>query len=374
MFSVFDLLVLAQIPSIGANRLRALVSHFGDPASVFSKSAKEIAEVEGFSKKLAVHIVQFTRSSKVDEARQYAERQLSRLNKVEGCLITYWDKKYPDLLKKIYDPPPFLFVKGEIIGDDKYAVAIVGTRAPSEYGCLMAERFSQEFTRLGITVVSGLARGIDTIAHSAALKSGGRTLAVVGSGLDVIYPPENRSLFERISEHGAVISEYEMGAKPDAENFPKRNRIISGLSLGTLIVETDIDGGAMITANTALDQNRDVFAVPGLVTNKRSRGCHALIRDGRAKLVEQIDDILDELAPKLRPLLKQAGKGEHEQPIPELTLFEKTIYDVLADESIHIDTIAERAHVSTADALVNLLSLEFKGLVRQLPGKMFVKI
>ncbi len=373
MFSVLDLLALSQVQGIGPHRLRSLVSRFGDPSSVLQASAKEIAEVEGFSRKLASLLAHHLRDSALAEERRYAERQLSRLNRAGGHLVTFWDKRYPEALKKIYDPPPFLFVRGEIIEDDRYAIALVGTRMPSEYGSAVAERFSQEIARLGITAVSGMARGIDTIVHGSALKAGGRTLAVIGSGIDVCYPPENRALSDRIATRGAVISEYEMGAKPDAVNFPRRNRIISGVSLGTLVIETDVDGGAMITASTALDQNREVFAIPGNITDKRARGCNALIKDGRAKLVEQIDDIIDELATKLRPLLKDAKRGES-RPLPDLSLFERSILDVLSDTPVQIDAIAERCRTSTADALVHLLSLEFKGAVRQLPGKMFVKL
>ncbi|MGA2623207.1 MAG: DNA-processing protein DprA [Bacteroidota bacterium] len=372
MFPVFDLLVLSQIPNIGPNRLRVLISHFGDPSVVVESSPREIAAVEGFSKKLASEIVHFIGSSGYKDAKNYAELQLSRLNKAGGRIVTFWDKEYPDLLKKIYDPPPFLFVRGDFAEQDRFAIAIVGTRSPTPYGTTIAGKFVQEFCKIGIPVVSGLARGVDTIVHASTLKAGGRTIAVIGSGLDVPYPPENRNLFERIAAHGAVISEYEMGTKPDAGNFPRRNRIISGLSLGTLVIETDVNGGAMITANTALDQNREVFAVPGNVGVKQSRGCHALVKSGRAKLVECFDDILAELASKLRPLVKDSVRQES-APSPDLTLFEKAIWDVLSDEPRHIDSIAESAKLSTSDALVHLLNLEFKGLVQQMPGKMFVR-
>ena len=373
MFSVIDLLIVSQIPGIGANRVRTLVSHFGDPTAVLEAPVRAITEVEGFSKKLAYTIVQFVKSKQYDDAKEYAERQLSKLNRSEGHLLTFWDKQYPDALKKIYDPPPFLFYRGAICEEDRYAIAIVGTRSPSEYGISMAEKFCQELSRLGITIVSGLARGIDTVAHSSALKTNGRTLAVIGSGIDVIYPPENKSLSERIAKNGAIISEYAMGAKPDAVNFPKRNRIISGLALGTVIIETDINGGAMITASTALDQNREVFALPGHVTSKRSHGCNALIKDGRAKLIESTDDVLEELSGRLRHFLKKTDKN-NKPHIPEMNIFERTIYDALPDDPLHIDAITETTKMSTADVLVNLLSLEFKGIVKQLPGKMFLKV
>jgi DNA processing protein len=373
MFKVKDLIILSRIPGIGPNRLRILVSHFGNPTDALDGSAREIINVEGFSKKLAVAVTSFKKNSKYAEASKYVDHQLSKLNKISGNIVTYWSKDYPDLLKKIFDPPPYLFLKGNIIEEDKYAIAIVGTRNPSKYGIAIAEKFSQELSRLGITIVSGLARGVDSVAHNAVLKTGGRTIGVIGSGIDVIYPPENKNLFEKISENGAIVSEYDMETPPDAGNFPRRNRIISGMSLGTIIIETGIDGGAMITASTALDQNRDVFAVPGLISEKRSVGCNTLIRDGRAKLVTSIEDVLDELETKLRPILKGSSKQPPRRE-PELTLFEKKVYENLSEEPIHIDQLSEKADMTTTDALVNLLSLEFKGIVKQMPGKMFIRL
>jgi DNA processing protein len=372
MISITDLLTLSQIPGIGAGRIRSLVSHFGDTQSIINSSVREIAAFDGFSKKLASVIVHFNRSQQFTLAMKYAEKQLSRLNKHEGKIISFWDKLYPELLKKIYDPPPYIFYRGTFQESDKYALAIVGTRNPSEYGSSVTEKFCEEISRLGITVVSGLARGIDTIAHTSTLKSAGRTYAVIGSGLDVIYPPENRLLFEKITKNGAVISEYEMGAKPDAVNFPRRNRIISGLSLGTIVIETDIGGGAMITANTALDQNREVFALPGNVNSKKSRGSNLLIKEGRAKLVESIDDVVNELTIALKPILK-SNVNRESKPLPPLNETEKNIINHLSESAIQIDALAENSKMPTSDLLVNLLSLEFKGLVKQLPGKMFIK-
>jgi DNA processing protein len=373
MISAFDLLVLSQVPQIGANRLRTLVSHFGGTPNVFEASAREIAAVEGISRPLASSIVRLLRGRGTVEARSYAERQLSMLNKAGGSILAFWDQQYPEILKRIYDPPPFLFARGDYLEQDAFAIAVVGTRSPSVYGAALAEEFSSALVRRGLTIVSGLARGIDTIAHSAALQSGGRTIAVIGSGLDVMYPPENRGLSQRIAGRGLVLSEYEMGAKPDAVNFPRRNRIISGLSLGTLVIETDLSGGAMITANAAIDQNREVFAVPGDIRSRRSRGCNVLIKDGRAKLVEAVDDIVVELGSKLPPIPGRTGTPAVRTPTPDLTLFEKTILDVLSSEPSNVDRLAEEARLSSADILVNLLSLEFKGLVKQLPGKLFMK-
>lgn len=319
MVSAFDLLVISQLPRLGPSRLRLLVSHFGTTAGVLRASARDIAAIPGFSRRLSAELSHALKSPSASRYQHYAERQLSELNKINGTIVTYWDNAYPDLLRKIYDPPPFYFQLGQYRDEDKYSIAVVGTRSPSLYGTLITEQFTREFTRLGITVVSGLARGVDTVAHSTALRYGGRTLAVTGSGLDVIYPPENRTLYHTIRYQGAVMSEYEMGAKPDAANFPRRNRIISGLSLGTVVVETNLNGGAMITANMALDQNREVFAVPGDVTSKQSRGCHALIKEGRAKLVETVDDVIAELSTCLRPLV-HPSHPEKEDPT-DLTLF-----------------------------------------------------
>lgn len=367
MDDLHGLLKLSQVPGVGSTRLRALVSHFQSASAVFEASPRELIKVPGIEEKTARNIVHFR------DGDRFADEQLKQLKKIGGRIVTFWDDEYPEQLKRIYDPPPYLFLLGSLVEQDRYAIAIVGTRNPSSYGKLMAEKFTAELASLRLTIVSGLARGIDAVAHTIALKSGGRTIAVIGSGIDVIYPPENKKLAERITSQGAVLSEFEMGAKPDAEHFPRRNRIISGLSLGTLIVETDVDGGAMLTAQWALDQNREVFAIPGHITEKRSTGCNTRIKRGEAKLVQNTDDILDELSSKLRPFLKESRRTE-QKPGFELSLFEKKILDVFEEEPLHIDSIAARAEVTTSDALVQLLSLEFKGLVKQLPGKMFVRV
>lgn len=373
MVDVKYLLMLSFITGIGSNRLRQIVSHFKDTSDVFNSSPVELMQIEGISKKLAHKISNYKYSNEFRKAEEYANNQLSKLNKIGGRIITYWDNEYPELLKKIYDPPAFLFISGKFEKVDKYSIAIVGTRNPSRYGISMTEKFTSELVKLGITIVSGLARGIDTIVHSTVLKHMGRTLAVIGSGIDVVYPPENKNLYKKIIDNGVIISEYEMGAKPDAINFPKRNRIISGISLGTVIIETGVDGGAMITAQTAFDQNREVFAIPGLITETRAAGCNKLIKENRAKLITSVEDIINELGSKLKPVLKSTNKVQT-KPEPELTLFEKTIYDLLDDEPTHIDVIAEKSNMSVSDVLVNLLNLEFKGVIKQLPGKMFVRI
>jgi DNA processing protein len=367
-----DLLVLSSISGIGPSRLRTLVTHFGDSRLVSEASARELCSVEGIEKKRALSIANFFRDSGLSSIRKAVDLQLSKLNRINGRALTFWDNDYPNNLKKIYDPPPFLFVRGEFAKEDNFSLAIVGTRNPTPYGIQMAERFASDLTSLGLPIVSGLARGIDTAAHNATLKAGGRTIAVIGSGIDIIYPPENKQLFEEITRHGVVVSEFSMGTKPDAGNFPRRNRVISGISLGTIVAETGIEGGAMITASTALDQNRAVFAIPSALNEKRKSGTNLLIKEGKAALLESTEDILAELKPQLKRLIPE-GKSDKKVPPPTLSFFEQQLYDVLTEEPSHIDAIAERSGMTTSDALVHLLTLEFKGAVKQLRGKMFVK-
>ncbi|HMK38096.1 MAG TPA: DNA-processing protein DprA, partial [Bacteroidota bacterium] len=243
-------------------------------------------------------------------------------------------------------------------------------RRPSPYGLRLAEQFAAALAGFGIPIVSGLARGIDSVAHAASVRSGTRTIAVIGSGIDVMYPRENRGLAERVSSCGAVISEFPFGTKPDAANFPRRNRIVSGMSLATLVIETPPGGGAMITASMALEQGREVFAVPSAVTAAPGSGTNLLIKEGKAKLTESVDDILEELAPKLPRIRTTAAPAAR----PDLTLFERTLLDAFGDDPLHVDALAARSRMTVADALVHLLSLEFKGAVRQLPGKRFIRL
>ncbi len=348
------------------------MSHFHDPGAVFEASPRQLVAVEGIERRTALSIVGFFRGPGPAEARRFATEQLSRLNRVNGRIVTFWDGEFPSGLRRIYDPPPFLFFRGTLSDADSSSIALVGTRTPSSYGTQVADRFAGALARLGLPVVSGLARGIDTTAHAAALRAHGRTVAVIGSGVDVMYPPENKPLAERIITDGAVISEYPEGAKPDAGNFPRRNRLISGIALATVVVETGIDGGAMITATTALDQNREIFAIPSAINEKRRSGTNQLIKEGRAILTESVDDIIAELAPRLKGVLKDLPSPSAEVP-PDLTLFEQQVLNAMGDEQLHIDTLAERAGLATADTLVHLLSLEFKGVVRQMPGKMFAR-
>jgi DNA processing protein len=363
MINVRELLRLSSVPRIGPQKIRALIAHCKSPENVFLASARELMSVPGIDKKLASHILHHT----ADDA--FIDEQLKRLNKIGGRIVTLWDKEYPDLLRKIYDPPAFLFVLGRFKDADAHSLALVGTRHPTPYGHTVAESLTRDIAQHSITIVSGLARGVDTIVHSAALKHGTRTIAVIGSGLDVPYPPENKKLMEHITDQGVVVSEFPMGTKPDAPNFPRRNRIISGLSLGTIVVESAENGGALITASTALDQNREVFAVPGNITEKRSSGPNKLIREGRAKLITSTQDIFDELGTQFRLPFQESGSKRH----IDLSPADEVLMRILTDVPIQIDVLSEQADMSTSDALVTLLSLEFKGLVRQLPGKLFMK-
>jgi DNA processing protein len=360
-----NLYTLLSIEGIGPAKVRSLLAKFRKTEKILSADYDSLLKVDGISSNLAKRIKSANRN--FDSIKEWLEEELLKLKNLNAEIITVWDDSYPKILKNIYDPPLILQVRGKLLEADDYSIAMVGTRMPTNYGKVQAERIAASLAEQSITVVSGMARGIDSISHSAALKHGGRTIAVIGSGLDVIYPPENTKLFNKISESGAVISEFSLGTKPDAVNFPKRNRIISGLSLGCIIVETGVTGGAMQTARFALDQNREVFAVPGNVGVKQAEGTNQLIQRGEAELITSADDVLLELELKLKPVL---GKNIPRQQ-EELNLFEEKILNALNSEALLIDNIATATNLSTSDCLVHLLSLEFKGLVKQLPGKMF---
>ena len=361
-----DLYLLLSVDRIGPAKIRNLLARFKKLPNILTASTSDLVETDGISKELASRIRKI--SSQKDSVQKFLEKELKSLDKLGARIITVWDEDFPTLLKKIYDPPLVLYVMGEFVEKDKYSIGVVGTRMPTNYGKIQTEKIVNDLVEQNITIVSGLARGIDSIAHSSALKNNGRTIAIIGSGLDVIYPAENKKLFNEIKEKGVIISEFNLGTIPNAENFPKRNRIISGLTLGTLVIETAITGGAMQTARLALDQNREVFAIPGNLGIKQSEGTNMLIQRGEAELIKSAEDILTELELKLKPVL---GKNIPKKQT-DLTIFEEKIYNCLLTEPLQIDKIAEMTNQSTSDCLVNLLSLEFKGMVKQLPGKMFM--
>jgi len=360
-FDPRDLLRLCTIPGIGSKKVRTLIARFKTPEGVFKASYRALLHLDGISKLLATNIKKFKND-------KFINSQLELLNKHKARILSYWDNEYPVLLKKIEDPPIILFVKGKTEQNEKKCIAIVGTRNPSTYGKLVTERFSRELVLKNFIIVSGLARGIDTIAHKTALSIGGETIAVLGSGVDVIYPNENFKLSETITSRGAVFSEFPMGTKPEAVYFPRRNRIISGICLATLVVEAGKKSGALITADRALDQGREVFAVPGNINNPKSAGCNVLIQQG-AKLVHSIDDILEEFSftaektKNIEKLLPQIPLSKHEEKI----------FNLLSNEPKHIDQISEQSDMPTSQALSVLLSLELKNFVKQIAGKNFVR-
>jgi DNA processing protein len=296
------------------------------------------------------------------------DNELKLIKKENVKVITIKDADYPVNLKEIHDPPAVLYVKGELKKEDKLSVAIVGSRRSSNYGRDTAERLARELAQLGITVVSGMARGIDTSAHNGALNSKGRTIAVLGSGLANIYPPENKALVYKIAESGAVISEFPMTMPPLAGNFPRRNRIISGLSLGTVVVEAAQKSGALITARCAYEQNREVFSVPGEAGRDTASGTNQLIKDG-AKLVETATDILEELAVPIKDCLIKRSKV-----LPaDLKQEELKILQVLESGPMYVDKIAEESLISISGASSALTVLEIKGLIKRLPGNVFTR-
>jgi DNA processing protein len=360
--------LLLEVDGIGSGKLFNLLSKFNSLDSLLGADFFSLISVEGISKNVANRIIK-----KIDSYTDYSkiiEIELEKLERINACWMTFWSDNYPQNLKNIFAPPIILYYKGTIASSDQNSIAIVGTRMASRYGKSMAEKFSKDLSANKIAVVSGMARGIDSVAHRAALNGGGRTIAVVGSGLDVIYPAENKQLFEDITQSGAVITEYKLGTKPDAQNFPKRNRLISGLSLGTLVVESKVSGGAMQTAAFALEQNKEVFAIPGNLGITQSEGTNLLIQKCEAKLVKNCDDILVELNLKIQP---KVG-GNIPSPTFDLNMFEQKIYDILSNEAKHIDLIATESGINSSECLVHLLSLEFRDVVKQLPGKTFLKI
>ncbi|MBI5747994.1 MAG: DNA-protecting protein DprA [Nitrospinae bacterium] len=356
-------IALNMVDGIGSITYQKLITHFDNPEKVFSASKKELMEVDGIREKTANSIKSFRMDEEIKD-------ELNRIEKSGVGILTIDESEYPSSLKTIYDPPHVIYIKGKIMENDTIAVAIVGSRSPTTYGKLATEKISMELSVRGVTIISGMARGIDSIAHKSAIAGGGRTIAVLGCGLNVIYPPENFKLMDEIISHGAVISEFPMSARPDKMNFPQRNRIISGLSLGTLIVEAAEKSGSLITARHAIEQGREVFAIPGSINSPKSRGTNRLIKSG-AKLVEGAEDIIDEFPSDVRSFLKLPEKEIKEDY--NLVGDEKHIFSLIDTESRHIDTIVEHSNLPVSVVSGILVKLELKGLVRQLSGKMFIR-
>lgn len=356
-------MALALVPGIGPGRLRALMAHFGSATHVFKASVAALVRVPGVGQQTAEAIARC-------DAEQLMRQQEQMAEKCQANVLLAWESSFPTLLRELYDPPVLLWYRGVHLPSDDKAIAIVGTRKASEYGKRVAYTFAQELARNGWTIVSGLAYGIDTAAHQGAVDAGGRTIAVLGSGVDVIYPATNTRLVTQILENGALFSELPMGTKPDAVNFPRRNRIISGLSRGVLVAEAAAKGGALITAHMAIEQDREVFTVPCSIYSTHGKGNHELIRKNMARLVTSVDELLEELEGfGTKPI----SAVNSEETWAELNVLERILLEKLSTEPMHIDQLCVLANVDTSAALVYLLNLEFKGLVRQMAGKMFYR-
>lgn len=308
-------------------------------------------------------------------AESELDKSLKLIEENDAVVVTYDDPVYPPRLKEIHDPPPLLYVKGTLLPSDANAVSIVGSRRATHYGKTVAGRLAGDMARMGITVVSGLAYGVDAAAHKGALAAGGRTFAVLGCGVDVVYPRANSKIYERIPASGALISEFPMGCQPDAGLFPLRNRIISGLSLGTVVVEAPRKSGALITARHALEQNREVLAVPGNIFSPYGEGCHRLIKDG-AKLVENVYDIISEIESGLEDLRIGDPASETDEAGPaqvKMSAEEKKVFNFLSMTPAHIDAVIDECDLTASRAASALMTLELKGLIQQLSGKQFIR-
>ena len=362
--TVLPWLRLRSVPGIGNLIFRRLIHRFEEPMTVFGAASDALLAVEGITPRLVSAIRQHAR------ADRSSNRELDKAIQMGCHIITQADHRYPALLLQIPDPPPYLYVYGDTAAYP-VSVAMVGSRHATSYGLTTTRRLSSDLARQGITVVSGLARGIDTAAHEGALQGGGNTVAVLGSGLAKIYPRENADLCQHIAAQGAVVSEFPLEAGPEPHHFPQRNRIISGMSLGTVVVEATRRSGSLITARMALEQNREIFAVPGSVNSFKSMGTHALIKEG-AKLVTHMGDILEELPP-LAIHHTEPPETRPSRPQVAVTLAgdEQIVFDALSPYPIHVDELTRQVNIDAGRVAGILLTLELHGIVQQEPGKLF---
>jgi DNA processing protein len=361
--------MLRAIPGVGDAILLRLVQTFGNPDAVF-EATQEALEEAGCRPPL----VEAIRHGPDQAAVRQLDQELDQVQRRQITLLTYHDIEYPALLRTIPDPPPLLYLQGTLLETDRYAVAIVGTRKVSAAGRILAEELARELTEMGFTIVSGLARGVDAAAHRGALAGKGRTIGVMGCGLDRTYPADHRQLRETIERQGAVLSELPLGAAPHSYHFPRRNRIISGLSLGVVVTEAAIESGSLITARLAGEQGREVFAVPGFVKAENSRGPNSLIKDG-ARLIESAKDILEELLPQLDVTFPGRRHAEaRSQPRLLLGPTETLVYDALSVLPQSVDDVIRRSGLPAAQVAAILLSLELKNHIRQLPGNEYVRL
>ncbi len=340
-----------------------LAAALGGHESLRKASPRDLEQAANVGPKLAADIPRLLHGPDPDEELRQAEER-------SVAIIPFTSPAYPALLRRIPEAPLVLYVEGELQPADAVALAVVGSRFPTHYGTTQAGRLASELAARGMTIVSGLAQGIDTAAHRGALDGGGRTIAVLGGGIARLYPSENAPLADEIAAHGAVVSDFPLHTRPQDFTFPRRNRIVSGLALGVLVVEADIDSGALITADWALAQGREVFALPGRVTDKRSRGCHLLIKQG-AKLVETSDDILEELGEVGKTLAPPRAKPK-EEPLA-LAAEQLAVYNAIGDDPTHIDAITDASGLPPQQVASILMLLELKKAITQLPGKHFVR-
>ncbi|MBN1936219.1 MAG: DNA-processing protein DprA [Anaerolineae bacterium] len=345
------------IPQIGPAKVRALIDHFGDLEAAWHANATSLVQA-GLDRRAIDNLI--GRRGALD-----LDAEMDKIEQQDIAFLTWEDANYPALLQEVYNPPPVIYVRGELCPKDDWAIAIVGTRKATLYGKQVTERFSTDLALNRITIVSGLARGIDSVAHRAALDAGGRTIAVLGCGLDRVYPAENHQLAHDIIKNGALISEYPLGTPADARNFPPRNRIISGLSLGVLVVEAGVGSGALITVNFATEQGREVFAVPGNIVSKSSEGCNRLIHDG-AKMVLGVEDILEELN---LSMIAQQVEARAVLPANET---EARLLELISDAPTHMDELCRQSKLPIQEVSSTLALMELKGIVRQMGGMNYV--
>jgi DNA processing protein len=357
-------IALNMIESVGPVRVRQLLERFGDAPSILGASRSQLLSVQGIGDETATAIAQWEKTIHLDA-------ELKRIADFGCHVLTQDDEEYPPLLRQIYDPPIVLYVKGTLSTKDKNSVAIVGSRQTTHYGIEVARRFGYQLGYLGVTVVSGGARGIDTAAHQGALNAKGRTVAVLGTGINIVFPPENVELFHRIAATGAIVTQFPFNRKADKQSFPIRNRIVAGMTLGTVVVEAHLASGALITTNFATEYGRQVFAVPGRIDSPRSKGCHELIKNG-AKLCEGAEDILSEFE-YLFPTTNRPPGANETGVLPALSLTdnEEMVYEAMTEEEVEMDEIIRKSGLPASAVSVALLSLEMKRLVKQLPGKIF---
>ena len=361
-----NLLSLATLPGLGPRTLTLLLEKFGDAESVLEASREQLASVRGIGERL-INMIQTA-----DHFRDAASI-LTWCHEHQVQILTQRSPNYPGGLHELPDAPPILFAKGKLAPEQRLAVAIVGTRHATTYGLKQANRFGYALAQSGVTVVSGLARGIDAAAHQGALDAGGQTIAVLGSGLANIYPTEHISLATRITESGAVLSEYSPLAKPKSGRFPQRNRLISGLTLGTLVIEAADRSGALITARLAGEQNRELYALPGPITSRVSRGCHQLIRDG-AKLVQTVDDILEELGPTAEPIELESGYQIRHGAELTLNEVERIVLHAIGTQCTLVDQVIATSELPAQRVIAVISILEMRRLVRRMSGQYVVRI